>query len=246
MSKRCNGKTDCSDDNSDEFNCTIFSHDNTYSAKHHPEDNSNDSNNDNENKLVQVNVSMHIKNIFDINELSMEYKVRVLLTMEWYDPRITFRNLKDQKEENIISLEESNHLWLPSLCFKNSNLGERTKVDSETSFHIKKHGLYRHNKITEIHEDYIYDGIENPLVLSRYYTVALTCGFELKLYPFDHQECPIELEVPFEHATHMKLFLASQPTYDNSIKFLQYRFVDISTKADNNSTTITAFLHLNR
>ena len=189
---------------------------------------------------------MHIKNIFDINELSMEYKVRVLLTMEWYDPRITFRNLKDQKEENIISLEESNHLWLPSLCFKNSNLGQRTKVDSETSFHIKKRGQYKYNEIREIHEDYIYEGIENPLVLSRYYTVALTCGFELKLYPFDHQECPIQLEVPFEHATHMKLSLVSQPTYDNSIKFLQYRFVEISTKSGNNSTTITAFLHLNR
>ena len=120
------------------------------------------------------------------------------------------------------------------------------KVDSETSFHIKKLGPHRQNDISEIHEDYLYEGRQNPLVLSRSYTVTLTCRFELQLYPFDHQECPIELEVPFEHATHMKIFLASQPTYDNSIKFLQYRFVDISTKADNNSTTITAFLHLNR
>ena len=38
MSKRCNGKTECSYDNSDEFGCTIFSHDDTYNAKYHPED----------------------------------------------------------------------------------------------------------------------------------------------------------------------------------------------------------------
>ena len=38
MSKRCNGKTECSYVNSDEFGCTIFSHDDTYNAKYHPED----------------------------------------------------------------------------------------------------------------------------------------------------------------------------------------------------------------
>ena len=61
------------------------------------------------------------------------------------------------------------------------------------------------------------------MVLSRYYTVTLTCGFELELYPFDHQECPIELEVPFERATHMELTMVNPPTVDDSIKFLQYQ-----------------------
>ena len=100
---------------------------------HNPEDEKLD-------QKVQVNVSLHVKNIFDIKELSMEYTVRLLLTMEWYDPRISFRNLKEEKEENIISLEESFHLWLPSLYFKNSNFGQRTTTDSETSFHVKRHG----------------------------------------------------------------------------------------------------------
>ena len=161
MSKRCNGKSECSYDNSDELNCTIFSHDDTYNAKYHPEEETLD-------QKVQVNVSIHIKNIFDVKELSMEFTVRLLLTMEWYDSRIIFRNLKEEIEENIISLEESQHLWLPSLCFKNSNSGQRTTIDSETSFHVKKHGKHKKNSKTEVHEDYIYEGSENPLVLSRF------------------------------------------------------------------------------
>ena len=205
---------------------------------HNPEDEKLD-------QKVQVNVSLHVKNIFDIKELSMEYTVRFLLTMEWYDPRISFRNLKEEKEENIISIEESCHLWLPSLYFKNSNFGQRTTTDSETSFHVKRHGKHGNNPVTEIHEDYIYKGSENPMVLARYYTVTLTCGFELELYPFDHQECPIELEVPFEHATHMDLTMVNPPTVDDSIKFLQYQFNGISNNG-NNSTTLITYLHLNR
>ena len=165
--------------------------------------------------------------------------------MEWFDPRIVFRNLKDEIEENIISLDESKHLWLPSLCFKNSNLGKRTRVDSETSFHVKKLGPHRQNDISEIHEDYLYEGSQNPLVLSRSYTVTLTCGFELQLYPFDQQKCPIKLEVPFEHKAHMNLQLEKPPSYVDSIRFLQYNFIGVSSNGSN-SSTITVYLHLNR
>ena len=119
------------------------------------------------------------------------------------------------------------------------------KVDSETSFHIKKLGPHRQNDISEIHEDYLYEGRQNPLVLSRSYTVTLTCRFELQLYPFDHQECPMKLQVPFELETHMILQWAAHPTFDDSIKFLQYSFIGVSSKGSN-STTLTVYLHLNR
>ena len=68
MSKRCNGKTECLYDKSDESNCSIFSHDDTYNAKYHPESKTSHDN------RIPINVSIHIENIFDIKELSMEYR----------------------------------------------------------------------------------------------------------------------------------------------------------------------------
>ena len=107
---------------------------------------------------------------------------------------------------------------------RESHISEAIKFDLMT---VEKHFLYK------------------PYGFSRYYTVTLTCGFELQLYPFDHQKCPIELEVPFEHATHMKLSMANSPTVDDSIKFLQYNLNEVNTK-ENNSTTLTTYLELNR
>ena len=103
------------------------------------------------------------------------------MTISWFDPRITFRNLKEKEENNILSSEETSKLWLPTLVFTNSNFGERTIVDNESSLVIRRLGEPSQNPLNEIFEDELYKGAENPLVLSRFYTVSLNCGFQLKV-----------------------------------------------------------------
>ena len=117
MQKRCDGKYDCPrpKDNSDENNCSIIILPEDYSSKLHPSSEFND--------RVDVNVTINLRNVFDIQELSMAFKVRVQITMEWFDPRITFHNLKESAMQNIVSLEESKRLWLPTLFFENAYEG---------------------------------------------------------------------------------------------------------------------------
>ena len=43
--------------------------------------------------------------------------------------------------------------------------------------------------MTEIHNNHIYAGNENELLLSRIYTTSFTCDFNMALYPLDVQEC---------------------------------------------------------
>ena len=43
--------------------------------------------------------------------------------------------------------------------------------------------------MTEIHNNHIYEGNENELILDRIYTTSFTCDFNMALYPFDVQEC---------------------------------------------------------
>ena len=158
----------------------------------------------NDNEKVNVNVSVFVKNIFDIKELHMEFKVRLQITMVWFDPRITFKNLRSKESKNIINKQEISKIWLPALFFANSNIGQKTIVDSESNLLVRKLGNHHLNDMNEIHENHLYKGSENPLVLSRSYTVALECKFELRNYPFDHQTCPITLGIVIERG--MNLF----------------------------------------
>ena len=43
--------------------------------------------------------------------------------------------------------------------------------------------------MTDLHNNHIYAGEENPLLLSRIYTTSFTCDFNMARYPFDIQEC---------------------------------------------------------
>ena len=111
----------------------------------------------------------------------MEYKLRVQVTLSWFDPRITFRNLKENERDNILNDSEKSKIWLPTLIFTNSNFGQRTLADNESSLIIKRLGKPTKNPINEIYEDYLYKGAENPLVLSRFYTATLQCAFQLRV-----------------------------------------------------------------
>ena len=87
--------------------------------------------------LVPVKVFVYIKNIFGIDELDLSLKMRVKITMEWFDHRLTFRNLRDGQDENIVPIEVLKQLWLPYLIFADSNLG------TFASFNLK---LFKVNK----------------------------------------------------------------------------------------------------
>ena len=122
-------------DNSDEIDCSLFKlkdgYDPNFSSRNFGKD------------KAEVNVSIHIKSISEIKELSMEFEARVFITMEWYDPRITFRNLKNDEKLNAInSNEERSKLWLPSLVFQNSRSGTRTLIDNKAWLGVRRLGKY--------------------------------------------------------------------------------------------------------
>ena len=122
-------------DNSDEIDCSLFKLKDGYEPAFAPT-------NVGKNK-AEVNVSIHIKRVSEIKELSMEFEARVFITMEWYDPRITFRNLKnDEKLNSISSKEERSTLWLPSLVFQNSRIGTRTLIDNKAWLGVRRLGKY--------------------------------------------------------------------------------------------------------
>ena len=119
MSQRCNGQVQCpaANDNSDEENCRILDINNEYNKHFNPKFENN--------PKVPVHVHVFVKNIFGIDELDLSLKMRVQITMEWFDHRLIFRNLRDEQDENIVPQDDVSKLWLPYLIFSDSNSGTR-------------------------------------------------------------------------------------------------------------------------
>jgi hypothetical protein len=171
---------------------------------------------------LKTNVSLELSNINNVEELKMEFTLRLKVTISWFDPRIQFKNLREEEDNNIIGPAEMQKIWLPFLLFSNSNDGEGTVVDYRTFLTAKKVTTGYPNGIEDLNEETLYDGASNPLILERYYSINLNCPFRLEMFPFDHQECPIELQVPFNLKTHMDLTLGKVETEKN-ITITQYR-----------------------
>merc|ERR1712001_369264 len=114
----------------------------------------------------------------------MEYTVNLIIKMWWYDSRITFRNLKINKDKNILSQNEIDQIWSPELIFLDSNevglikAGDQISKDASIfsgigTVRILRNGSPQHNPIKELDEDYLYPGKENALLMTNRIVVKL-------------------------------------------------------------------------
>ena len=69
---------------------------------------------------VVVKVDVDIWAVLAISEVDELFSVKFKLTMTWRDPRLTFRNLKDDTSLNQVNLSEALNIWLPILVFVNT------------------------------------------------------------------------------------------------------------------------------
>jgi hypothetical protein len=219
MDQRCDSRIDClPDDDSDEQNCMMYKLAEGYQKRTPPLGH--------EGSELEVKVSIQVINIITITELNFEYRVRVKVTMEWFDDRITFRNLRDSDVRNLILKEDHNDLWLPILYFDNSNEGLTTIYDMEAFLVVRKMTSGQRNDYSNLHEDFLYPGDKNPLSLSRYYSITLHCLFHLSMFPFDKQRCNISLGVPFNLRPYINIVLEDVQQY-LPITMIQYKYVGL-------------------
>ena len=183
MSDRCDGIPQCLD-KSDENDCNLITIDkHVYNKKYPPRDY----------KELDVNVQVTIGSIYQLNEMDMTFSSKISLSLEWYDERVTFFNLKPTDFTNLVEHEKASDIWIPPLIFNNTKENVKVVLDQTAELFVNRRGAPTMVVPSLINEDYQYKGADNIFVYRMNYDLTYNCVYLLKAYPFDTQKCQIEV-----------------------------------------------------
>ena len=88
-----------------------------------------------------------------------------------------------------------NQIWIPQLIFTNSLNYETLYIDQRSSITILRIADPYQPPLDEIQENYLYTGLDNPLLYNDTYDLTFHCDFDLTKYPFDTQKCFIKVNM---------------------------------------------------
>ena len=103
--------------------------------------------------------------------------------------------MKASRIANSPSSEEVQRLWIPNIIFGNTENNDVIGTDPLAKVTISKEGPFSLSDETVVDEINVFKGSENKIIFDMVYTKTLKCIYELQLYPFDTQECMVNLEV---------------------------------------------------
>ena len=100
----------------------------------------------------------------------IHHRSRFSLQLRWYDWRVTFVNLKAFKDNfNSLGLEEMERIWKPKMIFTNSVEEASLVYDAMSSIFVQRQGESSPNPLSEIHENEIFTGIQEPAFKTNFF-----------------------------------------------------------------------------
>ena len=62
--------------------------------------------------------------------------LKLIITLEWTEPRVKFLHLKDNEDKNILTVQEMKQLWMPSVIFTNTKDSLQLDFNKGTAFGV--------------------------------------------------------------------------------------------------------------
>ena len=185
---RCDNINDCRD-KSDEANCERVKMDPKYQKFIVPPPH--------EAHLAktEVKVRMNLETLLDINEVDGYLQVQFYLTMEWFESRLRFKNLKEDINMNTFLPSENSEVWVPELIFENTEEKPSTVIDDRTSMKVEKRGKFKLSDSAENENIQYFNGAQNPVSMTRFYNQRFLCDYKMAWYPFDVQRCKLVMSM---------------------------------------------------
>ena len=221
---RCDGETTCLDD-SDELACrTIYWAEGVQDA--YTDELPPTSYDEIDGDKLPLLISADIQNVLELKELEGFWQPKVVFELLWFDQRLLMQNLKHKDNLNILADEERQLIWFPEIIFGNNDEVSRMALDDKSSIIVKREGDGFPNDFTDLVAAELFYGYDNPFLYSRTYATKFECNYNLRTYPFDTQECIMELKVPDSQRVNIT---AHKIKYTGSQDLPQFEVVTVKT-----------------
>jgi len=149
-------------------------------------------------RKLEVNMSVILVNILEIDIVGGLFRTQHILDRQWFDPSLSYRNLDKRYRVNLISKEEEEEIWFPSMVL----LNELSADDTITFIERQEYALVRNpeNKYDpvgagEIDNTNMYSGDINKHYMRKEFVTTWMCEYNMMWYPFDTQECSMQYKI---------------------------------------------------
>ena len=141
----------------------------------------------------------------------MRQTLRVMLEMDttWFDPRLSFKHLQKDASLNVLWRENKDRLWHPKIIFVNINPSDDQR-DRNEMFKIVRNPTIPPRILNNTQ---VFKGSEHAIVRQMEHThdwryvgfcqfkthsclLLYRCVFDLRMYPFDIQNCKLVFKYP--------------------------------------------------
>ena len=116
-----------------------------------------------------VNVDVDLLTILKVSEVESLFSCQLRLFLTWKDQRLEYNNLKMESNQNALSSEEKDAIWIPRVIFENTELRNGIINDEKSSITIESVGDFQVAKDDTLDNTMIFKGSENPVTLARAY-----------------------------------------------------------------------------
>ena len=144
---------------------------------------------------LNIDITVTILDILKIDEVEGDFIIQLATKREWFDNRLTYQDLKNDRYLDKLSNEEQNSIWSPYLIFDNVANDEKLKLVGESNIDqwiVESNGSHYRDPLLA-NNIQLYRGSENRIMVTKIYYTEWICVFNLKWYPFDTQICSLQI-----------------------------------------------------
>ena len=137
---------------------------------------------------ASVNVTITLLDILATREAENEIDLKFMTTIQWFENRASYHNLKKKSSLNTIRMQDIENIWVPNLIYRNNKENADTRSAlGKSKVNINRRGDFTRSGLDILDEIEIFRGKENPIIMHQSHTKTFQCDYNLKVFPFDTQ-----------------------------------------------------------
>ena len=137
---------------------------------------------------ASVNISTVFQTVIDIKEQNHIIELKFDITLEWYESRAKYHNLKTNTALNVLKTDEVKNIWIPYVIFQNTDANEAITIeDVDSTFYVTREGRFVRDSLSSVDEAEVFEGVDNKINMVQTHSKKFHSTYLLHNFPFDTQ-----------------------------------------------------------